>query len=216
MAASANTQQRANWIVRFYTRARKVPTLIGKLPDGSPIPFGPYTGLQLIASVGTLIVLFKTRELWGFAGGLVDLLLAVAIAFAVGKIAGRFESGFHNPVVLATGAMASLTQPRHGTSGGRPVRMPRTVRATGRIVVQARATPLTAPASSTVQQKAQPTSQLQSASYPRPAGEVKAKSQSAVAVAAVTEPKTSDAVAEATNRLTGVQALLAQSGTRRT
>jgi hypothetical protein len=209
VAASANTQQRANWIVRFYTRARKVPTLIGKLPDGTPLPFGPYTGLQLITSVGTLIVLFKTREIWAFAGGLIDLLLAVAVAFAVGKIAGRFETGFHNPVVLASGAMASLTQPRHGTSGGRPVRMPRTLRTTGRIVVQARTA-----------QQAQPA--------PAQALEVKPANQrhttrraEVMLPPATTLPTTTPQISatadnDATDRLTGLQALLAQSGTRRT
>lgn len=136
--ADESARRRANWVVRFYTRARRVPTLIGKLPDGSKIPFGPFTTLQLIAAVGTLIVAFKTRDLWGFGGGLMDLLVVVCLAVGVGKLVGRFETGFHNPVVIAAGAVNSIFLPRFGSSGGRPVRLPRTVRLGGRISVQSR------------------------------------------------------------------------------
>ena len=50
--------------MKWYTRARKFPQLIGRTPDGTRIPGGPYTYLQVAAGVGMAAVLAATTGLW--------------------------------------------------------------------------------------------------------------------------------------------------------
>ncbi|UQX13541.1 hypothetical protein [Candidatus Mycobacterium methanotrophicum] len=48
--------------VSIYTLARKFPKLIGKFPNGQPIPFGPFTRIQcgvLVAASGLSMLVFE-------------------------------------------------------------------------------------------------------------------------------------------------------------
>ena len=105
-------------VVRFYTRARKIPFMLGKLGDFK-IPFGPYTLTQGVVFVATAWIGSETMWLW--ARGWVPLLawlvlLAVAAGCAVG--AGRIPFKGRNPLMLAAGVIGYGTAPPWGTQGG--------------------------------------------------------------------------------------------------
>ena len=55
-------------IVKWYTRARKFPQLIGKTPDGAKLWGGPYTYTQVVGASVVLVVGLKTISLWGSFG----------------------------------------------------------------------------------------------------------------------------------------------------
>ena len=54
--------------VRWYTRARKSPQLIGNTPDGAKLWGGPYTYRQGIGAAVVLLVGLKTISLCGAFG----------------------------------------------------------------------------------------------------------------------------------------------------
>src|SRR5690606_2237665 len=127
-------------VVRFYTRARKFPQLIGKTPGGERIWGGPYTITQVLVAAGVGFVDWKTAWLGGHFGGVGNLLaLAAAIAAAV-AITGRTPPGARNPVSLLLGAVRALNAPPDGTLAGRPVRERRPVVFRSHVVVQGPAT----------------------------------------------------------------------------
>src|SRR5450759_686655 len=51
-------------VVKYYTRARKFPQLIGRTPDGAKIWGGPYTFTQAISAGVVLFVGVNTMGLW--------------------------------------------------------------------------------------------------------------------------------------------------------
>lgn len=105
-------------VVRFYTRARKIPVMLGKLGDFK-IPFGPYTltqGVVFVAAVG-----IGKETMWLWALGWMPILawlvlIAVAAVCAVG--AGRIPFKGRNPLMLVAGVIGYGTAPSWGTQGG--------------------------------------------------------------------------------------------------
>jgi hypothetical protein len=65
-----------NW----YTKGRRIPTLIGKDVSGRRIPGGPYTGLQAVTAAAVPALLWSTRSLWA---------ADMATGPAAGTLAGR-------------------------------------------------------------------------------------------------------------------------------
>lgn len=105
-------------IVRFYTRARKIPVMLGKLGDFK-IPFGPYTLTQGVVFVAAAWIGKETMWLW--AQGWIPILawvvlVAVATGCAVG--AGRIPFKGRNPLMLVAGVIGYGTAPSWGTQGG--------------------------------------------------------------------------------------------------
>jgi hypothetical protein len=49
--------------VVVYTVARKFPRLIGKFPNGQPIPWGPFTFVQIGVLIGGLLAAFAAMQL---------------------------------------------------------------------------------------------------------------------------------------------------------
>lgn len=91
--------------LKWYTRARKFPQLIGRTPDGTRIPGGPYTYTQVAAGVVTAVLLAQTTWLW--AHGSLMLNATIFIGATVGAViaAGKLPPGMRNPLVLASGAI---------------------------------------------------------------------------------------------------------------
>jgi hypothetical protein len=73
--------------VVVYTLARKFPRMIGKFPNGQPIPFGPFTFHQIGVLIGGLVLVFVALQ--GF--GAPKLVTAVIAAFVIvpGMVAAR-------------------------------------------------------------------------------------------------------------------------------
>lgn len=95
---------------RFYTRARKIPKLVGRLHDGTRIPFGPYTSIQLISAGVVAVVLWQTRGLWathGFVANVAIFVLPVAATLFLTRLVplgGRNPLGWLGGVASVTGA----------------------------------------------------------------------------------------------------------------
>ncbi|WP_432573385.1 hypothetical protein [Kineococcus sp. SYSU DK005] len=122
-------------ITRFYTLARRFPTLIGRLPNGSELPYGPYTVGQFVTAVVLLVGGYWTLPLWGGQRGLLvnaPLLLGVtagAVMF-LRKVPWRGRG----PVPILRGAFSSYGSAQ-GTYRGKALPARQATRVTGRICI---------------------------------------------------------------------------------
>lgn len=122
-------------ITRFYTLARRFPTLIGRLPNGSELPYGPYTVGQFVTAVVLLVGGYWTLPLWGGQRGLLlnaPLLLGVtagAVMF-LRKVPWRGRG----PVPMLRGAFSSYGSAQ-GTYRGKALPARQATRVTGRICI---------------------------------------------------------------------------------
>lgn len=104
--------------MRWYTRALRIPSLIGKLPTGERIWGGPYTLPQVGVAGGIVVVGAVTMSWWG------PLLYSGAFAFfvnwaalfasaAVGGYAVRYlPSSTISPLLLVAGSARLACRPR--------------------------------------------------------------------------------------------------------
>ncbi len=94
-----SSDQRTQTAVAVYTLARKFPKLIGKFPNGQPIPFGPYTRVQLGLLVMSALLyaayfhvahpkVLHSLPLW-LVTTIVAVVLARRIGFAMARPSSR-------------------------------------------------------------------------------------------------------------------------------
>lgn len=95
--------------LKWYTRARKFPQLIGRTPDGTRIPGGPYTYTQVAAGVVTAIVLAQTAWLWAHGGLMLNATIFIGTVVGAVIASGKLPPGMRNPLVLASGALNLLS-----------------------------------------------------------------------------------------------------------
>jgi hypothetical protein len=131
---------------RFFTRARKIPILVGRLPDGQALPGGPYTLVQVLSGAGVGLVLSKTTEVWAHFGGLLDLVFAAGLVVAVIWGTGKLPNSGRNPFTWAMDAVSLYSTPRQGSLRGRALRVGRPHLVHHRLVVlQAKPAPEPSP-----------------------------------------------------------------------
>lgn len=117
-------------IGRSYTRARRLPWVMGKVGDWT-LPFGPYTPAQIAVAFVGAFVLIKTFAWWRVLGPVPVVALAVAVwAVRRARIGGR------SPFNYALGTLTYLAQPRAGRINGRGVRPERPVVLHGGCVIE--------------------------------------------------------------------------------
>lgn len=85
--------------VVVYTLARKFPKMIGKFPNGQPIPFGPFTYVQIGVIVAAATVILGIFELlhppilatlfFGFAIAVPAVILARRVGFSMARTTSR-------------------------------------------------------------------------------------------------------------------------------
>ena len=111
-------------VARFYTRARKFPQMLGRLPDGTRIWGGPYTFTQFGIGFALGVLTLMLRPLWS-TGGFLDVLV-VFVVVAGGTYLGRYipQSQINIAVVLSA-ATRAWTAPPRGRYRGRPVVLPK-------------------------------------------------------------------------------------------
>ncbi|TDC48322.1 hypothetical protein E1212_21660 [Jiangella ureilytica] len=116
--------------VKYYTRARKFPQLLGRMPDGTKIPGGPYTVQQLIAAIIIIVVGGLTIDTWGVFGVFGNVALLFGTAFGAVFLIGRLPMNGRNPLYALLGLYRVVNAPASGRYQGRPVkfRRPRRVR----------------------------------------------------------------------------------------
>jgi hypothetical protein len=115
---------------RFFTAARRIPTLLGRMHDGSKIPGGPYTLTQAVVAGGTALVLWKSASIWAQFGPIGNLAFFVGAVAGVALLAGRIPTGGRNPVSWVGGVLGLTFRRRGGTRRGQllQVSRPRRVR----------------------------------------------------------------------------------------
>ncbi|MDP3893615.1 hypothetical protein [Nocardioides sp.] len=111
--------------VRWYTRARRFPQLIGRTPDGTKLPGGPYTITQAVGAGLVLFVGINTMGMWASYGLIGNTLLLLAVTYAVVFVLGRLPLGSRSPISVCTGVLRATTSPRTGKVAGRPIRLRR-------------------------------------------------------------------------------------------
>ncbi|MFE6508090.1 hypothetical protein ACFVBP_10505 [Nocardioides sp. NPDC057764] len=112
-------------VVKWFTRARKFPQLIGRTPDGTRIWGGPYTLTQALGGAGVLVVGLKTMSLWAHFGFIGSLVVLVAVTGSVVWGLGRIPVGARSPLSMAAGLAHAVGAPKTGRLGGRPIRIRR-------------------------------------------------------------------------------------------
>src|SRR5262245_14891836 len=114
-----------------YTKARRFPLVIGKLPGGGRIPGGPYSLHQIGAMVVAAIVLKQTSAIWAHFG-LLNLVVFVAVPYGLAFALRHARIDGRSPIWAAAGWLSYLSAPRGGRLRGRSLRPARTRRQTGR------------------------------------------------------------------------------------
>ena len=107
-------------VARFYTRSRRFPRMVGRLPEGTKIWGGPYSFTQLGIGLATAAVLIATRGVWGLGSIVLDLALIAAGSWGAAFAGRLIPLSNVSPVVLAATAFGAVAAPRYGTFNGRP------------------------------------------------------------------------------------------------
>ncbi|PRY09922.1 hypothetical protein [Kineococcus rhizosphaerae] len=108
-------------VTRFYTAVRRIPTLVGKLPNGGFIPGGPYTLGQVAVMLLVAVGGFYTMPWWGGGqganlGNFIKLALAVVLtSMASSKLRWRGRQ----VLPALRGAVYSYTHGSQPRQGGR-------------------------------------------------------------------------------------------------
>lgn len=192
--------------VKYYTKARKFPQLLGRFPDGTKIPGGPYTVQQLLAGIGIIALGSMTMGIWGFLGGMGDILLLFGVAIFAMFMIGRLPMNGRNPFYAVIGFYKALAAPRGGRFQGRSVRIRKPRHLTHKTNVYYGPLPAIGPASITAEVTLERTDDPKLSRRRAPAGAA-APAAPALAPARSAGPPTPNVP------LTGVQALLARAGT---
>lgn len=116
-----------------YTKARKFPLVVGKLPGGGRLPGGPYSLHQIGVMIGSVVVLQQSAALWAKFGWFNIVIFAgIPYGLALGLKHARIDG--RNPLVAGLGWLTYLTAPRHGRLRGRPYRPARPRALAGRFL----------------------------------------------------------------------------------
>jgi hypothetical protein len=118
---------------KFYTKARRIPMLVGKLPSGGRIWGGPYTITQVGAGAVVAFALWKTAPLWAQLGGFMNIVVAVGVVVGVVWATGKLPSSGRNPVALVMDALNLTSSP--GRLVGGQVALPKPRLVTHRVMV---------------------------------------------------------------------------------
>lgn len=118
---------------KFYTKARRIPMLVGKLPSGGRIWGGPYTITQVGAGAVVAFALWQTAPLWARLGGFMNIAVAVGVVVGVVWATGKLPSSGRNPVAFVMDAMNLTSSP--GRLVGGQVALPKPRLMTHRVMV---------------------------------------------------------------------------------
>lgn len=193
-------------IVRWYTRARKFPQLIGKTPDGAKLWGGPYTYTQVIGAAVVLVVGLKTISLWGAFGLIGNALVVLGAAYGTALLLGRLPIGSRNPISVGSGIVRALSGPAQGILGGAPLRIRRPHRVRSRLVIR-HGIPASAVPISAVEHR------TSAAADPAPAEAATSSPAYESAQQPTATPLEPTSARPRLPALTGVQRLLASTGT---
>lgn len=123
-------------VARFFTGARRIPVLIGKI-NGARIPGGPYTLTQLGIGGVVLWVGYKTADIWGPGlFPLIRLIVLAGAAWGATWAAGRIPVTRRRLPDLVADLGTAMSVPQLGSYKGAPVRIPRPHYYEGTVLLQ--------------------------------------------------------------------------------
>lgn len=108
-------------VVKFYTRARKFPHVLGRFPDGTKIPGGPYTLTQVVGGGLLVLIGVRTMGIWSVGSGLTNVGILLLATVGSVKLLGRLQTGGRGPIAVAMGGYTAAASPKLGRQDGRPV-----------------------------------------------------------------------------------------------
>lgn len=112
-------------VLRWYTSARRMPTLIGKAVGGGHYPGGPYTVTQAIGAAVVVLGALFTRSAWGRWGPLADNLVIAGAGVVTLFALKLVKPGRRDPFSVLVCAVAVMTGPAWGRHAGKPLRRAR-------------------------------------------------------------------------------------------
>ncbi|WP_406451553.1 conjugal transfer protein [Streptomyces sp. NBC_00876] len=124
-------------IGRSYTRARKHPLVVGKLPGGGRLPGGPYTITQIVTMVGVFVLLLGLRDLWAVFG-LGNALVMIIVPWGLAWLMRYARMDGRDPARALLGLITYGTTPPGGRLAGRPQRTFKAKLVTGRVTIRLR------------------------------------------------------------------------------
>ncbi|RIQ12213.1 hypothetical protein, partial [Jiangella rhizosphaerae] len=128
-------------VVKFYTRARRFPHVLGRFPDGTKIPGGPYTLTQVVGAGLLFLVGVRTMGIWGVGSGLTNVAFLLLATIGSVNVLGRLQTGGRGPVAVALGGYTAAASPKLGRQDGRAVTRRRPRALVHRFVIADPATP---------------------------------------------------------------------------
>ncbi|WP_327740611.1 conjugal transfer protein (plasmid) [Streptomyces nojiriensis] len=128
-----------------YTRARKHPLVIGKLPGAGRLPGGPYTITQVMTMVCSFGLLVMTRDLWAHFGAMNFLLMAL-IPWGLAWVLRYARLDGRDPARAMRSLFIYSSTPAQGRLAGKPQRVARPRLATATCTVRVRSAERPAPA----------------------------------------------------------------------
>lgn len=109
---------------KFFTRAMKIPLMVGRLIDGTRLWGGPYTVPQIVAGFIALLVLWQAFA-WFFSTGfiLTDAILVIFGAWGVAFLVGRLPDSRRNLFNLMTSMASATATSKTGFYRGSPFKI---------------------------------------------------------------------------------------------
>ncbi|MET7604910.1 hypothetical protein ABZS96_20765 [Streptomyces avermitilis] len=107
-----------------YTRARKHPLVVGKLPGAGRLPGGPYTITQIVTMVVVFGLLAITQALWAHFG-LANILIMIALPWGLAWVLRYARIDGRDPARALRSLLIYASAPAGGRLAGRPQRHPR-------------------------------------------------------------------------------------------
>ena len=109
---------------KFFTRAMKIPLMVGRLIDGTRLWGGPYTVPQIVAGFIALLVLWQAFA-WFFSTGfiLTDAILVILGAWGVAFLVGRLPDSRRNLFNMMTSMASATATSKTGFYRGSPFKI---------------------------------------------------------------------------------------------
>lgn len=121
-------------VVKFFTRARRIPQEVGRTHTGEKIPGGPYPIVPFVAAGVVFGVGYKLFEL-SISSGWRPWALVIGVAAAAGLVAAKLDADGRSPVTVVAGLVSAISAPSEGRCGGARVRQRRARVASTQILV---------------------------------------------------------------------------------
>lgn len=109
---------------KFFTRAMKIPLMVGRLIDGTRLWGGPYTVPQIVAGFIALLVLWQAFA-WFFSTGfiLTDAAMVILGAWGVAFLVGRLPESRRNLFNMMTSMASATATSKTGFYRGSPFKI---------------------------------------------------------------------------------------------